>query len=135
MKKILQIGASSDVAISFYNKYKSIYNITRLSRDNQNTDYSDFDMLNKNTFPEIDSIDGLIYFPGTINLKPFKRLSIDDFKLDFEINVLGLIESLKFYYKNFNDNSSVVLISSVASKIGMPFDSSINTKKLKKIIK
>ena len=32
------------------------------------------------TLPE--SIDGYIYFPGSINLRPFERLSIDDFTND-----------------------------------------------------
>jgi hypothetical protein len=31
----------------------------------------------------------LIYCPGSINLKPIGSLSIDDFRNDFEINVIG----------------------------------------------
>ena len=41
----------------------------------------------------------LYIFPGTINLKPFEMLKLSDFNKDHEINVLGLVNVLKFYKK------------------------------------
>ncbi|WP_353889025.1 SDR family oxidoreductase, partial [uncultured Idiomarina sp.] len=70
--------------------------------------------------------DGLVYFPGTINLNQFSRLKIDDFYNDFDINVMGFIKILKHYLSYLNEGSSIVLFSTVASKIGMPFHSSVS---------
>jgi len=43
--------------------------------------------LDLETLPE--TLQGLVYCPGTIVLKPFQRLTIDDFKEDFNINLLA----------------------------------------------
>jgi hypothetical protein len=56
-----------------------------VSHDNL-THYS-LDVL-KDELPQIDNIDTLIYCPGSINLKPIG--AIDDFRNDFEINVIEL---------------------------------------------
>lgn len=79
-------------------------------------------------FPKIDgAIDGLVYFPGTIQLKPFQRFTEQDFLNDFKINTLGAAAFIQAYLNNLkgNANASVVLISSVAASAGMPFHSSI----------
>ena len=68
----------------------------------------------------------IVYFPGTIVLKPFKQLGLDDFKNDYDINVLGLLKILKHYQSKLVDGSSLVFISTVAAKLGMPFHSSIS---------
>ena len=48
-------------------------------------------------FPEIESLDTLIYCPGTINLKPISTLTLDDFRYDFELNVIGAVKAIKKY--------------------------------------
>ncbi len=73
--------------------------------------------------------DGLVYFPGTINLKPFKSLKIDDFYDDLNVSVIGLVKILKHYHASLNKGSSLVFISSLASKVGMPFHSSVSVSK------
>lgn len=80
-------------------------------------------------FPEV--VDGLVYAPGSINLKPFNRLSTDDFKNDFEINVLGAVKCIQKLLPNLkkSESASIVLFSSVAAKLGMPFHSSISASK------
>ena len=59
------------------------------------------------------------------NLKPFKRIKIEEFQNDYNINVVGLLNILKFYERSLNNNSSIVMFSSVAAKVGMPFHASI----------
>ena len=69
----------------------------------------------------------MVYCPGSINLKPINRLSIDDFKNDFEINVLGAVKAIQHFLpllKN-SSSSSILLFSTVAVKLGMPFHASI----------
>ena len=127
MKNILLIGASSEAAKSLYSEYNEKYNFIRQSRDNVVSDVSNFDLLDPNTYYTSDiNFDGLVYFPGTINLKPFKNLKSKDFYNDFDINVMGLVKILQFYLPHFNQGSSFVFISSLASKKGMPFHSSVS---------
>ena len=125
MKKILLIGASSDICKQLYKDFTAHYEFLLLSSDKEESDYENFDILNRQTYPEISDIDGIVYFPGTINLKPFERFKEDDFTDDYNINVKGLINILQFYKSSLNKGSSVVCFSTVAAKLGMPFHASI----------
>jgi 3-oxoacyl-[acyl-carrier protein] reductase len=127
--KILLVGASSDIAIEFYNTHNVNYNIIRLSSNPDFSDIHDFNVQDENSFIDEDNIDGIIYFPGSINLKPFKRLKIENFREDFEINVVGLLKILKFYESRLSEKSSLVFISTVAANLGMPFHSSVSVSK------
>ncbi|MDX1905119.1 MAG: SDR family oxidoreductase [Thermonemataceae bacterium] len=85
-----------------------------------------------NRFEGIESLDGLVYCPGTINLKPFHRLSRQDFQNELNINVLGAIDVLQQTFKqlkNAPNGASVVLFSTVAATLGMNFHASIATAK------
>ena len=124
--KILLVGASSDIANELFVKYKSEYNFIRLSSNSEFSDTENFNIQDPNTYIDEENIDGIVYFPGTIVLKPFKQLSLDIFENDYNINVLGLIKILKFYQSKLSDSASLVFISTVAANIGMPFHSSIS---------
>lgn len=79
-------------------------------------------------FPKItNELDGIVYFPGTINLKPFSRLTSADFTNDLQINTLGAVAFVQAYLSNLkrSPNASIVFISSVAASIGLPFHTSI----------
>lgn len=78
-----------------------------------------------------DTIDALVYCPGTINLKPFKSLTLSDFKEDYEINVLGLVQVLHSCIDKLknSENGSVVTFSTVAVSQGMSYHSSIASAK------
>lgn len=80
---------------------------------------------------ELDQIDGLAYCPGTINLKPFHGLKVDDFQHDFDINVKGAVKVLQTILKQLKKSShaSVVFFSTVAVQQGMPFHSSVAASK------
>jgi 3-oxoacyl-[acyl-carrier protein] reductase len=73
------------------------------------------------------SLDGVVYCPGSINLKPFKSLKPEAFTEDFQINVLGAVKVLQASLKALKatENPSVVLFSTVAVCQGMPFHASI----------
>ena len=76
--------------------------------------------------PDIDGLTGLVYCPGSINLKPFHRLTQEDFINDYQKNVLGAVRVLQFYFRTLKkNNGSVVLFGTVASQQGMPFHASI----------
>lgn len=72
-------------------------------------------------------LDGLVYFPGSIQLKPFHRLTPDDFLNDFRVNCLGAVASIQAALPSLKAaaSASVVLFSTVAVAQGMPFHASI----------
>lgn len=76
-------------------------------------------------------VNALVYFPGTINLKPFNTLTADDFQSDFEINLLGAVKAIKAFYRPLkkSGNGSIVMFSSVAARLGMPYHASIASSK------
>jgi len=84
------------------------------------------------SFPLInEEIHGLVYFPGTINLKPFHRLTAAEFNTDLNINSLGAVAFTQAYLNNIKkvNLASVVFISTVAVSTGLPFHSSISMAK------
>lgn len=74
-------------------------------------------------------LDGLVYLPGTISLKPFHRFSEGEFRQDMEVNYMGAVRILQHALpalkRSSSSPASVVLFSTVASKLGLPFHSSI----------
>ncbi len=74
-----------------------------------------------------EALNGVAYCPGTINLKPFHRITREEFQEDLNINVLGAVDVLQNTLKNLKkaDSASVVLFSTVAATLGMNFHSSI----------
>ena len=125
MKHFLLVGASSAIAQTTKSTLLDRgYEVTQLSRVESFSDYELTDYLS--ALPSIDDrFDGIVYFPGSINLKPFRSLKLEDFQSDFNIHVLGAVNVLKTYQSNLNEGSSVVLISSVAATKGMPFHASV----------
>jgi 3-oxoacyl-[acyl-carrier protein] reductase len=86
-----------------------------------------FDALNPTPIQVPESLDGLIYFPGSISLKPFHRLSAEDFLTDFRINCLGAMSAIQSALPALkaSASASIVLFSTVACAQGMPFHASI----------
>lgn len=80
--------------------------------------------------PELpESIQGAVYCPGTVNLKSFRALSEDDFRRDWEVNLLGAVRFLKACQPRLagadGQPASVVLFSTVAVGQGMPMHASV----------
>ena len=135
MKTIIVIGGSKGIGKATIHKllnHSKVINISRSVPDYEHANLTHFTCdVTTEKLPEIESADALVYCPGSINLKPISRLSIDDFKNDFEINVLGAVKAIQKYLsilKNGN-KSAIVLFSTVAAKLGMPFHASIATSK------
>ena len=87
------------------------------------------DEFNSGEMPS--SVDALVYFPGTIILKPFSTLKAEDFQNDYEINFLGAVKAIKAFYRPLrkSGNGSIVLFSTVAAKVGMSYHASIASAK------
>ena len=136
MSRLIVIGGSKGIGnaiiTALHSSYDEVVNISRTTPEQtyNNLIHYNCDVIN-DELPDIDAADGLVYCPGSINLKPFKRLSIDDFKNDFEINVLGAVKAIQKYLPALKNgqNPSIVLFSTVAAKLGMPFHASVAASK------
>ncbi len=82
--------------------------------------------------PAIDEpLQGLVYCPGSINLKPFARIKAEEFRADLELNLVGAVRCLQHYQRNLQaaESASVVLFSSVAVQTGFPFHAMVSASK------
>ena len=137
-KNILIIGGSSGIGLALADLLSLSNNIYIASRSSDNlsglnVNHITFDatseILDTSLLPE--KLDGFVYCPGSINLRPFKGLSVEAFEKDFQINVTGAINSLKNVLGNLSasGNASIVFFSTVAVQTGMPFHSSVAASK------
>lgn len=135
MKRYCIIGASHGIGEQIGRLLANDNEVVNISRtkpqwSHDNLTHYEAD-ITKDELPDLEALDGLVYCPGTINLKPIKSLKPDDFRNDFEINVLGAVKSVQKYIKNLKkgDQPSMVFFSTVAVKQGMPFHSSVAVSK------
>ena len=140
MSKFIIVGASSGIgfqlAKNLSEKGHTIYALNRNKVDLDsipNCQFHEVDIaMEIPNFPNIEgAIDGLIYCPGTINLKPFRALKSEDFLNEYQINFLGAVKSIKQYLPNLqlSESPSIVLFSTVAVQTGMSFHASIASAK------
>ena len=138
MKNILLIGGSYGIGFAIAKELQAGNNVYVASRTNENLSelnvtHIPFDVstdtLDSSKLPEV--IDGLVYCPGSINLRPFKALKIDAFEQDLQVNFLSLVKVIQTVLPNLtaSTQSSIVLFSTVAVKMGMPFHTSVSASK------
>jgi len=135
MKTYIIIGASSgiglqlaktlaekgDTVIGTYNSHP-LENSENITYHSLNVTAAELDL---SFFPEV--IDGIIYCPGSINLKPFGRIKAEDFLSDFNLQVGGLIKVLQYAFPALkkSEHAAVVVFSTVAVQLGLPFHSQV----------
>ena len=77
--------------------------------------------------PDLEQADGLIYCPGSINLKPIGRVGFRRFSFRFEINVIGAVKAIQKYIPIIKKGNkpAMLFFSTVAAKLGMPYHASV----------
>ena len=139
-KNFLVVGGSSGIGLQIVRDLSANgANVYTASR----TKHPDFDALKVN-YQAVDGtsmefgleglpkeLHGVVYCPGTIQLKPFHRISEEEFLESYRINVLGVVRVLQACHRSLKKSkgASVVLFSTVASAQGMGFHASIATSK------
>ncbi len=138
MKNYLVIGGSSGIGkeiSELLSKENIVFSTSRneLNESNENIRHIKYDVLEDELDPELlpDQIDGFVYCPGTINLRPFRSLKLETFRNDLELNLIGAIKTLQIILTRLQQSpsSSIIFYSTVAVKTGMPFHSSVSSSK------
>ena len=131
MRKILIVGGSRGIGNALLSRLVEeniIINISRIppSLSHVNLTHYTCDVL-IDELPNMEEVDSIVYCPGSINLKPISRLKLDDFRSDFEINVIGAVKTIQQYLPQLKrgNKPSIVLFSTVATTLGMPFHASV----------
>ncbi|GAA4078436.1 SDR family oxidoreductase [Flavobacterium cheonanense] len=134
MKNILLIGGSYGIGLAIAKELQYENKVFVASRTNEEISEmhvthipfdATTDTLDTSKLPEV--IDGLVYCPGSINLRPFRGLKPEAFEQDLQINFISLVKVIQSVLPNLtaSNQSSIVLFSSVAASMGIPFHTSV----------
>ena len=140
MKNYLIIGASSGIGYELAqllvkngHKVYGTYCKKELISNQLGLEYHHLDVmeedLNFDYLPE--QIDGLVYCPGTINLKPFHRLKPASFTNDFNLQVVGAVKVVQAIMPKMKtvENASIIFFSTVAAQMGFNFHTQVAASK------
>ncbi len=134
-KNILVVGGSSGIGLELVKQLASDNQLFVLGRNQAplagldvhfiSHDVTDGTDLDSSTLPE--RLDGFVYCPGSINLRPFKGIKPEVFQQDMELNAFGAVRTLQKIAPLLMNSpeASIVFFSTVAVQTGMPFHSSI----------
>ena len=132
-KNILLIGGSYGIGNEIATKLTNTHQVYIAARSNENipeeATYLSFnaveDDISNLELPE--KIHGLVYCPGSINLKPFKMMDMKTFREDMELNFMALVKTVHGLLPKLKDadQASLVFFSTVAVKMGMPFHTGV----------
>lgn len=139
-KNILVVGGSSGIGLSLVkmiaDKGGNIYNVSRTKSEDwsagvQHFEHNILEDLSALAADLPEQLHGLVYAVGSINLKPFNRLTEDDFLTDYKINVIGAMKVIQQALKSLKNakGASIVLVSTVAVKTGMSYHASVSAAK------
>ncbi len=140
-KNFLVIGGSSGIGLevvkALVDQSENVFMVSRSSEalpEVSGFTHLQLDILQEDpdfgALPE--TLQGLVYCPGSIRLKPIQRLTEADFRQDFQINLLGavrVIQGCLTRLKKSTAGSSIVMFSTVAVTAGMPFHASVASAK------
>lgn len=134
MKNILLIGGSYGIGLELAKELQTENNVFVASRTNENlaslnVTHIQFDAttdtFDSSILPAV--IDGFVYCPGSINLRPFRGLKLETFENDMQINFFSMVKVIQTILPQLtaSEQSSIVLFSTIAVKMGMPFHTSV----------
>jgi len=136
MKNILLIGGSHGIGLSIVSELQETHNLFVASRTDESLSHENVthikfdatkDELDLTQLP--DKLDGFVYCPGSINLKPFKMMSLETIKEDMDLNFFAMVKVVKEIISKMDDDSSMVFFSTIAVGTGMPFHTSVAASK------
>ncbi|MCB9246727.1 MAG: SDR family oxidoreductase [Flavobacteriales bacterium] len=140
MKTFLITGASSGIGLAIarllHESGHRVIGTYYRNPPNENSpeiEWHPWNVLDNHEVPAFipERLDGFVYCPGSINLKPFHRIKTEEFESDFRLQVSGAIEMLQYALPALkkSDAASVVLFSTVAVQNGFNFHTQVAASK------
>ena len=140
MKNILIIGGSSGIGLQLSkqlaasnNNVTATFNKTEVEDQINGVSFHHLDVfgndLDFSFLPNV--IDGFVYCPGSISLKPFGRIKPEDFQNDYNLNVIGAVKTLQAALPKLKNSEkpAIVFFSTVAVQLGLNFHSQVAASK------
>ncbi len=133
-KNILIIGGSSGIGRALVDLLAQEHTLFVASRSNESLSnagvtHLTYDVLNDELDVDLlpEQLDGFVYCPGSINLRPFRGLKPQTFQDDFNLNVIGAVKTIQTVLPLLQKSTqaSLVFYSTVAVSTGMPFHASV----------
>ena len=121
-------GIGSAVVESLVSQGHAVWSVSRNGQAPSGAHPIAWDAISDEPILDLPSeIHGVVYAPGSINLKPFRGLKLEEFRADFELNAMGAVKALQACLPAMKTagKASVVLFSTVAVQSGMSFHASI----------
>ncbi len=140
MNNYIIIGASSGIGLEIANRLSSngnrvygTYFKSGIPGNKENVHYSYLDVTEAN--PDFsflpDEVHGLVYCPGSINLKPFIRIKPEEFVEDYQLQTIGAVKAIQAVLPKMKnvENAAIVLFSTVAVQAGFNFHAQVAASK------
>ncbi len=138
MKNYVIIGGSSGIGQAIVNQLAAEHFVHATFNSKVATNATNVNFHQLNVTDEVldlafvpDAIDGLVYCPGAINLKPFARIKPEDFVQDYQLQVIGAIKCIQALLPKLKtgSNPAIVLFSTVAVQTGLNFHTQVAASK------
>ena len=121
-----QLATSGKQVMATFNKNQPV-------SENPFIHYHHLNVLDENLSLDFlpDELSGLVYCPGSINLRPFERIKSADFEADYKLQVIGAIKIIQMVLPRLKkaENAAIVLFSTVAVQTGLPFHTQVAASK------
>ncbi len=140
MSQFLVIGGSSGIGrqvthqlAADNNLVYATFHLHEMKSADDHTSYHPLNVLDDNLDLNFlpDTLDGVVYCPGSINLRPFERIKPADFENDYRLQVIGAIKVMQLVLPKLKKSShpAIVLYSTVAVQTGFPFHTQVSASK------
>jgi NAD(P)-dependent dehydrogenase (short-subunit alcohol dehydrogenase family) len=140
MSNYLVIGASSGIGKTLAeelaaagHKVFATYCKNKIESTNPSIEYHYLNVLDENITIDFlpESLTGVIYCPGSINLRPFERIKPADFANDYNLNVVGAVKTIQAVLPKLKlaENAAIILFSTVAVQTGLGFHTQVAASK------
>ena len=121
-----QLADAGHFVLATYNSHPPVTTHPQIS-------YHPLNVLEENLTLDFlpETLSGLVYCPGSINLRPFERIKPADFEADYKLQVIGAIRVIQMALPRLKqtENASIVLFSTVAVQTGLPFHTQVAASK------
>lgn len=140
MAAVLVVGGSSGIGYELSNRlakqgydlYATYYQ-NHVNSEKEKLKYYRLDVrdnkIDLSFLPQ--ELDGGVYCPGSVNLKPFHRIKPEEFASDYELQVIGAIKTIQAALPRLrkSNHPAIVLFSTVAVQMGFAFHTMVASSK------